>query len=104
MHICPATPAHMPAAEAIYAHAVRHGTASFDETPPDPGYLEEKRANLMGKGYPFFVLLDSSDSVLGYAYAAPYRARSAYRFSVEHSIYLTPTAQGRGRRPAVHPP
>ena len=34
--------------------------------------------------------------MLGYAYAAPYRARSAYRFTLEDSIYLAPAATGRG--------
>ena len=85
----------MAACEAIYAHAVLHGNASFDERPPAPGHLAAKWAELAGSGYPFFVLA-ADGLVLGYAYAAPYRPRSAYRFTAEHSIYLAPEAQGRG--------
>ena len=95
MHLRLAVPEDMPAAEAIYTHAVLHGSASFDEQPPPAGYLEEKRATLMAKGYPFFVLEDAGQ-VMAYAYAAPYRVRSAYRFTAEHSIYIAPEIQGKG--------
>ena len=87
--------ANMAACEAIYAHAVLNGCASFDEQPPDEGHLTLKLKDLNAKGYPFFVLADQG-RILGYAYAAPYRPRSAYRFTAEHSIYLAPEAQGKG--------
>lgn len=35
-------------------------------------------------------------AALGFAYAAPYRSRAAYRFSVEDSVYGAPRAVGRG--------
>ena len=91
----PATPAHMPACEAIYAHHVAHGVATFDEAAPVPGMLEGKRATLQAKGYPFLIL-KLEDRVAGYAYAAPFRERSAYRFAAEDSIYLHPDFVGRG--------
>ena len=40
--------------------------------------------------------LYDAGGILGYAYAGPYRPRSAYRFTVEDSIYLDPKATGRG--------
>ena len=95
MILRPATAVDMPACEAIYAHAVLHGSSSFDEQPPDAGHLAAKHAALSAKGYPFFVL-EGGGAILGYAYAAPYRARSSYRFTAEHSIYVAPAAQGQG--------
>lgn len=90
-----ATAADMSACEAIYAHAVLHGSASFDEQPPEAGHLSAKQEELSAKGYPFFIL-ENEGEILGYAYAAPYRARTAYRFTAEHSIYVAPEAQGQG--------
>ena len=50
---------------------------------------------MLGRGLPYLVAEDDG-RLLGYAYAGPYRARSAYRFAVEDSIYLDPGAMGRG--------
>ena len=76
----------------IYAHAVRHGTASFETEPPD---VARRQAALAAGGYPFLVAA-LAGTVAGYAYAGPYRARPAYRFTVEDSIYVTPQAQRGG--------
>jgi len=80
---------------AIYAHHVRHGLASFEEVPPDVPELARRRAEIVARGLPYLVAAEG-DGVLGYAYAGPYRARSAYRFTVEDSIYVHPARTGRG--------
>jgi phosphinothricin acetyltransferase len=82
----------------IYAHAVLHGTASFELEPPDKAEMTRRFEALRAGGFPFLVAeADGTDSaILGYAYAGPYRARPAYRFTVEDSIYLAPDVQGRG--------
>jgi len=89
----------MPAIAAIYAHHVTHGFGSFEEVPPDAAELARRRAEILAKGLPYFVATDERGQVAGYAYASPYRARSAYRFSVEDSIYVAPDSarQGIGR-------
>jgi len=79
----------------IYAHAVRHGTASFETEPPDEAEMARRQAALAAGGYPFLVAA-LAGTVAGYAYAGPYRARPAYRFTVEDSIYVTPQAQRGG--------
>ncbi len=48
------------------------------------------------KGYPYIVAEDENGQMLGYAYASAFRTRPAYRWLVEDSIYLAPSAQGRG--------
>ncbi len=84
----------IPAITAIYAEAVLTGTASYEIEPPDGAEMTRRWCELVSKGFPHLVAF--GDSVLGYAYAGPYRPRPAYRFSVEDSIYVAPQAQRRG--------
>jgi phosphinothricin acetyltransferase len=91
----PAREGDVPAIQAIYAHHVLHGLATFEEVPPDAAEMARRRADIVGRGLPYLVAEDAGQ-LLGYAYAGPYRARSAYRFTLEDSIYLDPAATGRG--------
>jgi phosphinothricin acetyltransferase len=79
----------------IYAHAVEHGTASFELEPPDIAEMTKRLHALRNGRFPFLVA-EVDDEVAGYAYAGPYRARPAYRFTVEDSIYIDPTMHRRG--------
>jgi L-amino acid N-acyltransferase YncA len=93
--IRPASEADLPAVTEIYAHAVLHGTATFELIPPDLAEMTRRFTALMDGGYPYLVAaLDGA--VLGYAYAGPYRPRPAYRFTVENSVYLQPAIHRRG--------
>lgn len=87
--------ADIPAIAAIYAHAVVHGTASFELDPPDRDEMARRRAALLEAGYPYLVA-ERHGEVLGYAYAGPYRTRPAYRSTVEDSVYVAPQAHGQG--------
>lgn len=84
---------------AIYAHHVLHGTASFETEAPSAAEMAQRRADILARGLPYLVA-EQDRTVLGYAYAGPYRLRAAYRHAVEDSIYLRPDAigQGIGRR------
>src|SRR5437660_12931712 len=93
--IRPATPADIPAITRIYAHAVRHGTASFELEPPDEAEMTRRQRALLDGGYPYLVA-EIDGSVAGYAYAGPYRTRPAYRYTVENSVYIAPEAHRRG--------
>ena len=93
--IRPATPADIAAITRIYAEAVRHGTASFELEPPDEAEMARRFRTLVDGGYPYQVA-EIGGTVVGYAYAGPYRPRPAYRFSVEDSVYIDPGAQRRG--------
>lgn len=93
--IRPATLDDIPAITAIYEHAVRFGTATFELTPPDTAEMTRRYSELTTKGFPYLVATVEGD-VAGYAYAGPYRARPAYRFTVENSIYLDPASHRRG--------
>ena len=87
----------MNAIQRIYAHHVLHGLASFEETPPDAMELERRWRAIADAGLPYLCATEGADGpIVGYAYAGPYRPRSAYRFTVEDSVYVAPVAAGRG--------
>ena len=85
----------LPAIHAIYAHHVLHGLASFEEEPPSVEELARRYRDIVGRGLPYLVA-ELNGAVAGYGYCAPYRARSAYRFSLEDSVYVRHDATGRG--------
>lgn len=91
----PSSETDLDAITAIYAHAVTHGTASFELDPPDRAEMARRRAAILEGGYPYLVA-EKDGAVLGYAYAGAYRTRPAYRSTVEDSIYVAPSAQGQG--------
>lgn len=93
--IRPGTGADIPAITAIYAHHVRQGLASFEEVPPDAAEMARRQAEVQAQGLPYLVATIAGQ-VVGYAYAAPYRARSAYRYTVEDSVYVAPDRIGFG--------
>jgi L-amino acid N-acyltransferase YncA len=90
-----ATPADIPAITAIYRPAVLTGTASFEIDPPGEAEMGRRFAAITGAGLPYLAA-ERDGRVAGYAYANAYRARPAYRFSVEDSIYVAPDSQGHG--------
>jgi phosphinothricin acetyltransferase len=79
----------------IYAHHVRTGTATFELEPPDATEMLHRWRDVTSGGLPYLVAVASSE-LIGYAYAASYRPRPAYRFTVEDSIYVREDAHGRG--------
>jgi L-amino acid N-acyltransferase YncA len=85
----------MAQVQAIYAHHVLHGTASFEEEPPPLGEMVRRRGEVLAKGLPFLVA-EIDGRIAGYSYATPYRARSAYRFSTENSVYVDHTRHRSG--------
>jgi L-amino acid N-acyltransferase YncA len=93
--IRPAQVSDLAAITRIYEHAVRHGTASFEIEPPDEREMARRYEALRAGGYPYLVA-ELNNEIMGYAYAGPHRARPAYRWSVEDSVYIAPASQRRG--------
>ncbi len=71
----------------IYTYYVKSTTASLEEKPPTSEEILELYSTILGKNLPFIVAR-AEGKVVGYCYAQPYRKRSAYRFTVEESIYV----------------
>jgi phosphinothricin acetyltransferase len=84
------------AVAAIYRHHVDHGLGTFEETAPSVDEMRRRHAEVIDRALPYLVAVDRDGRVQGYAYAAPYRPRSAYRFTVEDSIYVAREATRRG--------
>lgn len=97
--ICPivrdAVPEDLDAITAIYARAVRNGTASYELEPPDRKEMQRRYGALVGAGYPYIVA-QKHNVVCGFAYAGGFRPRPAYRFAVEDSVYIEPGMHGAG--------
>jgi phosphinothricin acetyltransferase len=85
----------MPKIRAIYGFHVLHGLGSFEEEPPSVEELSRRRGDVLSRGLPYLVA-DNGGVVVGYSYAAPYRSRPAYRFTVENSVYVDESLRHRG--------
>jgi L-amino acid N-acyltransferase YncA len=85
----------MAAVQAIYAHHVLHGSASFEEVPPTTAELATRRATVLAAGLPYLVA-ELDGRVVGYSYATMYRPRAAYRHSIEDSVYVADGLAQRG--------
>jgi L-amino acid N-acyltransferase YncA len=95
MRIRPAALPDIPEIQAIYAHHVLTGTGTFEEVPPSVEEMAARFATLTDAGAIWRVAADAT-GVLGYAYAARYHTRSAYRFTAEDSVYVRDDQRGRG--------
>lgn len=85
----------MAAIQAIYSHHVRTGLATFEEVEPDVAELRRRRTDVLRRDLPYFVA-ERDGQIEGFAYAAPYRMRSAYRHTVEDSVYVDHRALRQG--------
>lgn len=85
----------LPALAAIFEPYVLGTAVTFDEDPPGADAWEARLRDLGERGLPFLVA-EVDGAVVGYAYAAPWRSKAAYRYTAETTIYLSPAAQGRG--------
>ena len=89
------TEADLAAVQAIYAHHVLHGLASFEEEPPAVEEMRARWQKVIDLGLPYLAA-ELDGAVVGYSYASSYRPRAAYRFTVENSVYVRDGLAGRG--------
>lgn len=94
--IRPVRDADIPDIREIYNHYVTNSVVTFDEKKWTLAQWREKVAHLSRLGMPFLVAQSPSGQILGYALVQPMSAKSAYRYSVENSIYLGQAATGKG--------
>jgi L-amino acid N-acyltransferase YncA len=95
MQLRACTLADLEPVQSIYAHHVRTGFASFEESAPSLQEMKRRFEELRAERFPF-VIASVDARVAGYAYAGPYRPRSAYRFTCESSVYVQPEMHRRG--------
>ena len=91
--------ADIAAIHTIYAEHVLNGLASFEETPPDMAEMLRRMRETRDNGLPYLVATlpgDPPQAVRGFAYASRFRTRSAYRYTVEDSVYIAGDMIGHG--------
>jgi phosphinothricin acetyltransferase len=91
----PATEADLPSIQRIYSHHVLHGLASFEEEPPGVEEMLRRYRNIIAHHMPYLAA-QMEGRVVGYCYAAPFRARTGYRFTLEDSVYVEYGNRGKG--------
>lgn len=79
----------------IYAHHVKNGLGTFEEIEPSIDEMKERFIKVTANNYPYLVA-QIDNKIIGYAYGGFFRERSAYRFTVEDSIYIADNYRGSG--------
>jgi L-amino acid N-acyltransferase YncA len=90
-----ATDADIEIIQAIYAHHVLNGLATFEEVPPSVEQMLARRASVLEAGLPYLTA-EIEGKIVGYSYATAYRPRPAYRYTIEDSVYVAEGLGGRG--------
>ena len=98
--IRPSVDADVPRIRDIYNHYVRETVVTFEEEPLGVEEMARRIADVR-KRFPWLVV-EADGVVAGYAYGALWKARSAYRFAIESTIYLAPECLGRGYGRALY--
>jgi phosphinothricin acetyltransferase len=101
-----AVPADAEPVAAIFAHYVATSVATFEEVAPTAADWRRRLGELAARNLPFLVaeggvvatggVGGGGGFVCGFAYASPWRPKSAYRHTVEDTVYLSPDCTGCG--------
>jgi L-amino acid N-acyltransferase YncA len=91
----PAVVADLPAINDIYNHYVLNSTCTYQEVPETPAGREAWFAR-HGETHPVIVAVDAAGTIRGWGSLSAYHARSAYRFTVENSVYIQHDLRGKG--------
>lgn len=86
---------------AIYNHYIETSVISFESTPISVEQMQQRIAQIEAMGLPWLVATDG-EKILGYAYATTWKARIAYRFSVEITVYLAQQGTAKGIGSALY--
>src|SRR5271170_4981125 len=95
MLIRPGQPSDADVLAVLYGHHVRRGLGTFEEVAPTPEEMAARLAAVLDRGLPYLIA-ELDGQVAGFAYAAPFRPRAAYRYTVEDSVYIAPDRVGLG--------
>lgn len=99
--IRPATEHDLPEIQNIYNAEVLHGMATWNEHAYDLAHFQKQLLHFQQNQFPFCVVEDQeTQAIAGFADYATFRNFSGYRYTVEHSIYISPNyaRQGLGRQ------
>lgn len=87
----------------LYNHYILNTPATFEEKPISPADAAGRVRAVYEAGFPWLIAQEGpNQALLGYAYAAPWKPRPAYRYCCEVSIYIAPGSEGRGVGSALY--
>ncbi len=89
-------PEHVEGIRSILNDAIVHSTAVYDYEPRSMKTMEDWFQMKVEKGYPVIGVEDTDGNLLGFATYGPFRAWAAYKYSVEHSVYVDAKSRGQG--------
>jgi phosphinothricin acetyltransferase len=87
---------HASAILEILNEAIINSTALYDYTPRSPEAMKAWFANKRENGFPVIGAVDAAGKLLGYASWGTFRAFPAYKYTMEHSVYVDHNQRGRG--------
>jgi len=90
-----------PAIADIYNHYIKSTAITFEEIQVTVADIESRAHSVAASGLPWLVAI-ADNHIAGYAYATRWRERSAYRNTVEVTVYLDPDSVGRGYGTALY--
>ncbi|ABL99549.1 arsinothricin resistance N-acetyltransferase ArsN1 family B [Shewanella amazonensis] len=85
----------------IYNHYIESTAITFEETPLQAAEIAARIQHVQAAGLPWLVALEGN-ALTGYAYATKWKERSAYRFTVETTVYVAPNGHGKGVGTALY--
>lgn len=93
--IRPVTPSDAEQIASIYNHYIESSIATFETETIRAVDMVQRIEETLEANLPYLVY-EQNGQVLGYSYASKWKGRCAYRFSVESTVYLHPSAHGKG--------
>lgn len=88
--------AHAQAILEILNHAIETSTALYDYAPRPLSSMREWFDTKAAKGFPVIGAIDTDGTLMGFATYGTWRALPAYKYSVEHSVYIHHQHRGKG--------
>lgn len=87
---------HGPQILAILNEAIANSTALYDYVPRPPEAMAAWFATKRANGFPVVGAVDEAGTLLGFASWGAFRAFPAYKYTMEHSVYVHINHRGRG--------
>lgn len=87
---------HAQAIRAIFNHAIEHSTALYEYAPRSAERIQAWFAGKREGGFPVLGAIDADGELLGFASWGPFRPFPAYKYSMEHSVYVRHDQRGKG--------
>ena len=87
---------HAPAIRAIFNEVIATSTALYDYHPRSDAFMDEWFAAKARGGFPVMGVVSDRNELMGFASFGTFRAWPAFKYTVEHAVYVAPSHRRRG--------